>query len=95
MPQSTPPTLNRQLEKLTKINAALIERVERSVEQQGNAYSLFTAAIGLENQVRQRTDELQEALERLERSNDALVDARDEAERIIEEAGQRRQRLKE
>ena len=84
MPQSTPQTLNRQLEKLTKINAALIERVERSVEQQGNAYSLFTAAIGLENQVRQRTDELQEALERLERSNDALVDARDEAERANE-----------
>lgn len=76
--------LNRQLEKLSKINAALIERVERSVEQQGSAYSLFTAAIGLENQVRQRTDELQEALDRLERSNDALVAARDEAERANE-----------
>jgi two-component system, sensor histidine kinase len=82
-----PPTttdLNRQLKKLSKINAALIERVERSVEQQGNAYSLFTAAIDLENQVRQRTEELQEALDRLERSNDALVAARDEAERANE-----------
>lgn len=84
MHQAKPADLNRQLEKLTKINAALIERVERSLEQQGNAYSLFTAAIGLENQVRQRTDELQEALGRLEGSNDALVAARDEAERANE-----------
>ncbi|MBU1213042.1 MAG: hybrid sensor histidine kinase/response regulator [Alphaproteobacteria bacterium] len=84
MYQTSPHDLSRQLEKLHKINAALIERVERSVEQQGSAYSLFTAAIGLENQVRQRTDELQEALDRLERSNDALVAARDEAERANE-----------
>ncbi len=84
MPQTPSQDLNRKLEKLNKINAALIERVERSVEQQGNAYSLFTAAIGLENQVRQRTDELQEALERLETSNEALVAARDEAERANE-----------
>jgi two-component system, sensor histidine kinase len=84
MPQSPSQDLSRKLEKLNKINAALIERVERSVEQQGNAYSLFTAAIGLENQVRQRTDELQEALERLETSNEALVSARDEAERANE-----------
>ena len=84
MPQSSSQDLSRKLEKLNKINAALIERVERSVEQQGNAYSLFTAAIGLENQVRQRTDELQEALERLETSNEALVAARDEAERANE-----------
>ncbi|MCH9809004.1 MAG: hybrid sensor histidine kinase/response regulator [Alphaproteobacteria bacterium] len=79
-----PSDLHRQIEKLNKINAALIERVERSVEQQGNSYSLFTAAIGLENQVRQRTDELQEALDGLERSNNALVLARDEAERATE-----------
>ncbi len=84
MYDTSPQDLSRQLEKLNKINAALIERVERSVEQQGNAYSLFNAAIGLENQVRQRTDELQEALDRLERSNDALVAARDEAERANE-----------
>ena len=84
MPQSPSQDLSRKLEKLNKINAALIERVERSVEQQGNAYSLFTAAIGLENQVRQRTDELQEALERLETSNEALVAARDDAERANE-----------
>lgn len=84
MYETAPQDLSRQLEKLNKINAALIERVERSVEQQGNAYSLFNAAIGLEHQVRQRTDELQEALDRLERSNDALVAARDEAERANE-----------
>lgn len=76
--------LSRQVTKLNKINAALIERVERSVEQQGNAYSLFTAAIGLEQQVRQRTDQLHETLERLERSNDAMIAAKEEAERANE-----------
>ncbi len=76
--------LSRQITKLNKINAALIERVERSVEQQGNAYSLFTAAIGLEQQVRQRTDQLSETLDRLERSNEAMLAAKEEAERANE-----------
>ena len=80
----TDAALNNRLEKLTKINRALMNRVERSMDQQGNAYSLFTAAIGLENEVRTRTDELKAALESLERSNDALVRARDAAERANE-----------
>ncbi len=33
------------LEKLKKINAALVSRVERSMDQQGNAFSLFQTAI--------------------------------------------------
>ncbi|RVA90216.1 hybrid sensor histidine kinase/response regulator, partial [Mesorhizobium sp. M7A.F.Ca.CA.004.01.1.1] len=43
------------LEKLKKINAALVSRVERSMDQQGNAFSLFQTAISLENRVRTRT----------------------------------------
>jgi two-component system, sensor histidine kinase len=73
--------LRRRLEKLAKINAALMQRVERSMEQQANAFSLFQTAIGLEAQVRIRTDELNTALDRLERANDELVTARDTAER--------------
>lgn len=73
--------LVRRIEKLAKINGALMARVERSVDQQANAYSLFQTAIGLESQVRMRTDELKSALTRLERTNDELVTARDEAER--------------
>jgi two-component system, sensor histidine kinase len=71
----------RLVVKLTKINAALMQRVERSMDQQGNAYSLFQTAIGLESQIRARTDELKSALTRLERTNEELMVARDTAER--------------
>lgn len=73
--------LKRRCEKLAKINAALMQRVERSMEHQANAYSMFQTAIGLEAQVRVRTEELKSALNRLERVNDQLVQARDAAER--------------
>ena len=73
--------LERQNLKLQKINAALMQRVERSMDYQANAYSMFQTAIGLETQVRARTDELKAALDRLERTNDELRAARDAAER--------------
>ena len=66
--------------RLRKINKALMERVERSMDQQGNAYSLFQTAIGLEEQVRRRTHELSNTLADLERSNRQLIVARDTAE---------------
>ena len=58
--------------KLQKINTALMQRVERSMDQQANAYSLFQTAITLEGQVRMRTEEVTNALARLERTNDEL-----------------------
>ena len=72
--------LQRRLEKLAKINAALMQRVERSMDQQANAYSLFQTAIGLESQVRLKTEELKSALHGLESVNDELTLARDAAE---------------
>jgi signal transduction histidine kinase len=51
--------LKRENEKLTKIVKVLVDRVERSTDAQGNAFSLFQAAITLESTVRQRTAELQ------------------------------------
>jgi signal transduction histidine kinase len=80
-PGDGPAALERRLEKLIKINAVLMDRVERSMDQQGNAFSLFQTAIGLDAKVRSRTEELTWALRRLERSNEALVLAKDEAER--------------
>jgi two-component system, sensor histidine kinase len=74
----------REIEKLKRINHALMGRVERSTDQQGSAYSLFTAAIELENQVLRRTAELNTALTRLEQTNDELTKARDGAERANE-----------
>jgi two-component system, sensor histidine kinase len=73
--------LERKLEKLQKINSALIQRVEKSMDQQANAYSLFQTATALEGQIRVRTEELNNALSRLERTNDELMEARDVAER--------------
>ncbi len=46
--------------KLQKINAALMQRVEKSMDQQANAYSLFQTAITLEGQVRVRTEEVKQ-----------------------------------
>lgn len=73
--------LERRNSKLIKINAALMQRVERSMDYQANAYSMFQTAIGLETQVRARTEELKAALNRLERTNEQLMVARDAAER--------------
>lgn len=68
------------VERLKKINAALVSRVERSMDQQGNAFSLFQTAISLENRVRMRTEELHSTLRRLEQSNMALSAAKESAE---------------
>ena len=64
-------TLQRRIEKLERINAALMARVERSMDQQGGAYALFQTAIMLEGRVRSRTEELTGLMRRLERSNEA------------------------
>ncbi len=68
-------------ERLEQINAALMRRVERSMDHQGNAYTLFQAAIVLEEQVRGRTDELSAALHALEVTNRELMRANEIAER--------------
>jgi signal transduction histidine kinase len=68
------------IDRLKRINAALISRVERSMDQQGNAFSLFQTAINLEGRVRKHTDELRGALRRLEQSNLDLVGAKESAE---------------
>lgn len=73
--------LERRIAKLEKINTALMNRVERSLDQQANAYSMFQTAIGLESQVRIRTEELKSALDNLENLNQQLTVARDETER--------------
>ena len=69
------------IERLKKINAALISRVERSMEQQGNAFTLFQTTINLESRVKARTEELSSTLRRLEQSNIDLIAAKENAER--------------
>jgi signal transduction histidine kinase len=79
--ERTVANLVRRIEKLSKINAALMDRVERSMDQQANAFSLFQTAIALEAQVRVRTEELKSALDKLESANVELIAARDAAEK--------------
>lgn len=69
------------VERLKRINAALIGRVERSMDQQGNAFSLFQTAINLENRIKSRTEELNAAMRSLEQTNLDLIAAKDAAER--------------
>lgn len=73
--------LHRRIAKLERINAALMSQVERTMDQRGSAYSLFQTAITLEGQVRSRTEELTALMRSLERSNQALTAAKEEAER--------------
>jgi two-component system, sensor histidine kinase len=68
------------IDKLRRINEALVSRVERSMEQQGNSFSLFQTAINLETRVRTRTEELRATLRHLEQSNLELVAAKENAE---------------
>jgi signal transduction histidine kinase/ActR/RegA family two-component response regulator len=72
--------LRREIAKLKKINAKLISRVERSYDQQPSAYALFETAIALDNQVRRRTQEVQQALRSVERANEDLMRAKEQAE---------------
>lgn len=71
----------RTIDKLNKINAALMQRVERSMDQQANAFSLFQTAINQEAQIKARTEQLNTALSKLAQANQELSAARDAAER--------------
>lgn len=75
MPQSLvnpadPP--ERQHEKLLTIVAALMKRVEQATDDSGAAYAQFQRAVMLEDQVRDRTRDLEHALDLLNQSNAQL-----------------------
>lgn len=73
--------LEHELTKLHKINAALMERVERNMDiQSDDAFSLFQAAIVLEHKVRERTAALEQAMIELKRSNQQLTVAKEMAD---------------
>lgn len=73
--------------KLNKMVQVLMERVERNVDQQGDAFTLFQTAITLEETVRERTralkvlnDRLRRELQERERIEAALTVAKRQAE---------------
>lgn len=72
--------LERENWKLKRINKALMDRVERSMDYHGGAFSLFQTAIVLESRVHERTQQLEDTLHKLEASNSALARAKEAAE---------------
>lgn len=71
----------RQIEKLLAISTVLMRRVEQITDDGGAAYAQFQRAAMLEDQVRERTRELERALDLLNASNAALEGAHRETER--------------
>jgi hypothetical protein len=69
--------LSERVKQLEKINEALIDRVERSSDVQGGAFSMFEAAIALESMVRDRTAALENALSSLNEANAMAAAHRD------------------
>jgi len=65
-------TLERQNEKLLTIAHSLMRRVEQKNEQSGLAYQQFERAALLETEVRERTHDLERALDLLQESNARL-----------------------
>ncbi|MCJ0973525.1 PAS-domain containing protein [Pseudomonas sp. PS1] len=72
--------LERENQKLRRINAALIERVESSGTGRDASYAAFQHSVELAEQVRERTDALNQAMAELKASNRLLSDARLRAE---------------
>lgn len=72
--------LELERDKLQRINAVLMDRVERSTDLQGNAFAIFETAIALEGKVRLRTHDLQSALDELASTNAALAIAKEAAD---------------
>ena len=70
----------RQVEKLTRISTVLAERIDRLEASRGSAWSMFQAAVALEQEVQVRTRELEQALADLSERNRELAVARALAE---------------
>ncbi len=76
-PADPPEVQNR---KLLLIAGALMRRVEQSTDDSGAAYAQFQRAVLLEDQVRSRTSDLENALDLLNGSNALLAEATREAQ---------------
>ena len=65
-------SIERQNEKLVQIAQSLMRRVEQKNEPSGFAYQQFERAALLETEVRERTHDLERALDLLQESNTRL-----------------------
>jgi signal transduction histidine kinase/CheY-like chemotaxis protein len=72
--------LEATVARMTRINEALMDRIERNMDMQGNSFSLFQAANALESKVRERTKALKDAMRQLEVTNEELVKSNEAAQ---------------
>ncbi|WP_420022764.1 hybrid sensor histidine kinase/response regulator [Cereibacter azotoformans] len=72
--------LERQVEKLKRINAALIDRLDRADASRGSHWMLFQTAAVLEQELLARNRDLEQALAHLEAVNRELALARETAD---------------
>ena len=84
-PEAKIAALEAEVARQKKIVRALINRAERAVSPEGSDFGLFQTAVILEDQVRERTRELEEALHDNEKMNRALSRAKNLMEREVEE----------
>lgn len=71
----------RRLEKMVRINSALMRRVEQPVGGPSSSFEQFQRAVMLEEEVRERTAELEETLRLLNASNAQLARATEDAQK--------------
>ncbi|MDQ7015632.1 MAG: ATP-binding protein, partial [Gammaproteobacteria bacterium] len=72
--------LEQENQRLKKINQVLIKRVETSLSYDKDAFSLFQRATVLEDNVKERTQELNKTLQQLKNEKQALRDSKEAAE---------------
>jgi two-component system NtrC family sensor kinase len=76
--------LQREIVRLNKIVTALMNRAERDMSAKASDFSAFQSGVALENQVRERTQQLEAALRENERVNRALQSEKEEQRVLIQ-----------
>lgn len=87
LPESPPDeqALRNEIVRLKKMVKALMDRAERSTSAQRSDFGMFQTAVMLEDQVRQRTAELEAAVRENEKINRALLHAQQQMAFEIDE----------
>ncbi len=87
-------SLRDRIEKLEKINAVLVERIEAQNTSHPGPFALFQSNVELQHKVTERTEELNRSLEQIRQMNGELVAAKNRADtanhaktRFIAQAG--------
>jgi two-component system NtrC family sensor kinase len=76
--------LQREIVRLNKVVTALMNRAERDMSAKASDFSAFQSGVALENQVRERTQQLEAALRENERVNRALQSEKEEQRILIQ-----------